>query len=227
MPKGSTNASDLLKLQFNATPIANIADNAATAPLTNLYFALHTADPGAGGNQATNEATYTSYARVAVARTTGGFTVTANSVSPAALVGFPACTGAGQTYTHWSLGTAATGAGKILYSGAIGSLQGEFTALATTDTLTVPGVTGVAVGDQVSFYALQGYSLPTGITSGTLYFVKTITGDQITLSTTSGGATLDITADGGGMMYRHTPLVVTASPQVTPQLTTALAITEQ
>ena len=35
--KGSTFSNDLLKLIFNATAIANIADNAASGPLTNLY----------------------------------------------------------------------------------------------------------------------------------------------------------------------------------------------
>ena len=70
--KSTTFDNDFLKLLFNATPIANIADNAAAAPLTNLYLSLHTASPAVGGNQTTNEAAYTSYARVAVARTAGG-----------------------------------------------------------------------------------------------------------------------------------------------------------
>jgi len=82
MSKGNTWENDLLKLIFNATAIANIAANAASSPLTNLYVSLHTADPGEAGDQTTSEATYTSYARVAVARTSGGFTVTGNSVSP-------------------------------------------------------------------------------------------------------------------------------------------------
>lgn len=119
MAKGSTFDNDLLKLIFNATAIANIADNAGTSPLTNLYVSLHTADPGAGGNQATNEATYTGYARVAVARTSGGFTVSGASVSPAANVTFPAGTGGSGTATFFGIGTASSGAGKLLYSGAI------------------------------------------------------------------------------------------------------------
>src|SRR4051794_26930841 len=89
MSKGDTFENDLLKLIFNATAIANIADNAAASPLTNLYVSLHTADPGEGGSQTTSECNYTGYARQAVARTTGGFTVTANSVSPVADVTFP------------------------------------------------------------------------------------------------------------------------------------------
>lgn len=119
MSKGDTFENDLLKLIFNATAIANMADNAGTSPLTNLYVSLHTADPGETGNQTTNEAAYTSYARVAVARTSGGWTVTNNSVSPAANIDFPACTGSTATVTHWAVGTANTSTGKILYSGTV------------------------------------------------------------------------------------------------------------
>lgn len=119
MSKSNTFENDFLKLIFNGTPIANLADNAASAPLTNLYVSLHTADPGEGGSQTTNEVAYTSYARVAVARTTGGFTVTGNSVSPVANIDFPNGTGGSGTATHWAVGTAASGAGKVLYSGTI------------------------------------------------------------------------------------------------------------
>ena len=119
MSKGNTFENDWLKLVFNATAIANIADNAATSPLTNLYVALHTADPGEAGDQTTSECAYTSYARVAVARTSGGWTVTANSVSPVATISFPACTGGTETATYVSFGTDSSGTGKILYSGAV------------------------------------------------------------------------------------------------------------
>jgi len=117
--KGNTFNNDLLKLIFNATAIANIADNAASSPLTNLYVSLHTSSPGAGGSQTTNECAYTSYARVAVARTTGGWTVTSSSVSPFATVTLPAATGGSETATHFGIGTASSGAGKLLYYGAI------------------------------------------------------------------------------------------------------------
>lgn len=119
MSKGNTFENDWMKLIFNATAIANIADNAGTSPLTNLYVSLHTADPGEAGTQTTSECTYTSYARVAVARTSGGWTVTNNSVSPAATIGFPACTGGSETATYFAIGTASSSTGKILYSGAI------------------------------------------------------------------------------------------------------------
>lgn len=120
MSKGDTFENDLLKLIFNATAIANIADNAASSPLTNLYAALHTADPGETGTQATSEISYTGYARVAVARTTGGWTVTNNSVSPVAAITFGAMTaGAGGTVTHFSIGVASSSTTKILYSGTV------------------------------------------------------------------------------------------------------------
>ena len=118
--KATTFDNDLLKLILNATPIANIADNAATSPLTNLYFALHTADPGVGGAQNTSETTYSGYARVAVARTTAGFTVSGNScvlVNPVNF-GTPADS-AGVSLTWFSIGIALSGAGKILYRGPL------------------------------------------------------------------------------------------------------------
>ncbi len=119
MPKGDTFRNDWLKLIFNATAIANIADNAASSPLTNLQVSLHTADPASAGSQTTSEIAYTSYARVAVARTTGGWTVTTNSVSPVANIDFPAATGGSGTATHFMIGTASSGAGKQLYSGTV------------------------------------------------------------------------------------------------------------
>ncbi|MBW8029232.1 MAG: hypothetical protein GJU67_05625 [Ferrovum sp.] len=117
--KTITWANDLLKLLFQSTPIANLADNAATSPLTNLYISLHTADPGVAGAQNTSEAAYTGYAREAVARSAVGWTVTGNSVSPASTIVFPAATAGSETETFWGIGVAATGAGTLLYSGPI------------------------------------------------------------------------------------------------------------
>lgn len=140
MSKGNTFENDMQQLIFNAVAIANIADNAATAPLTNLYVGLHTADPGEAGTQATSETAYTGYARVAVARTSGGFTVTANSVSPTANIDFGECTASpGAAITHFSIGVAASGATKILYYGTvtpnITMATGVIPRLKTTSTI--------------------------------------------------------------------------------------------
>lgn len=119
MSKGDTFENDLVKLIFQGTAIANIADNAAASPLTNLYLSLHTGDPGEAGDQTTSEATYTSYARVAVARTSSGFTIANNQVTLAANTDFPAATGGTNTITHFGIGTASSGAGKLLYKGSL------------------------------------------------------------------------------------------------------------
>ena len=140
MSKSNAFENSLLKLIFNATAIANLADNAASSPLTNLYVWLHTADPGEAGDQSTSEATYTSYARVAVLRTTGGWTVTNNSVSPVANIDFANCTGGTNTITYFGVGTASTGAGVLYYSGtvspSISVSSGVTPRLTTASTIT-------------------------------------------------------------------------------------------
>lgn len=139
--KGSTFDDDILKLIFNGTAIANIADNTTTSPLTNLYVSLHTADPTVGGNQTSNEISYTPYARVAVARTSGGWTVTGASVSPASTISFAQMSsGSGGTVTHVIVGTASSSTGKILYYGALSPnivvANGVTPQLTTSSTIT-------------------------------------------------------------------------------------------
>lgn len=122
MPKGTTFDNDLLKLLYQNTAIATIGDAPGLQPSAvagSLYVALHTADPSAG-NQSTNEVVYTGgYARIAVARSGAGFTVSTNSVTFVAAVTFAACTGGTATATHFSVGCALSGAGKILHSGTL------------------------------------------------------------------------------------------------------------
>lgn len=119
MPKSTTFANDLVALIFNATAIADLAENDTSSPLANLYVSLHTADPGIGGSQLTNETAYTNYARVAVVRTASGWTVASGVAENAALIQFPQCGVTGATLTHVAIGTAVSGAGKVLYAGAL------------------------------------------------------------------------------------------------------------
>lgn len=119
MTQTTAAAGNWLKLILNATAIANLADNAASGPLTNIYVSLHTATPGLTGTQTTNEAAYTSYARVAVARTTGGWTITNNTASPVATISFPAATGGSETETFMGIGSASSGTGVLYWYGAI------------------------------------------------------------------------------------------------------------
>ena len=123
MSKTSAYSVDLLELELNATALANLADNTGTSPATTMTLALHTADPSAG-DQTTSEVAYTSYARVTVARTSGGWTVTSTAGGAqavnAALITFPASTGGADVVaTHVSVGT---GVGDyITRSGALSS----------------------------------------------------------------------------------------------------------
>lgn len=122
MPAGTTTANNILALYLNATAIANIADNAASSPNTDTYVGLHTATPGAGGDQTTNETAYTNYARVAVARSTSGWDApSGGATANAALIQFPQCGASGATLTYVEIGKASSGAGVIWFFGALTS----------------------------------------------------------------------------------------------------------
>lgn len=112
MSKSNVLETQLLEKLFNNTAFP--WDAAAT-----LYFSLHTADPGEAGTQATNEVSYTGYARTGVARTSGGFAISSNQATNVGLVQFPQCTAGSATATHFGVGTAASGAGTLLYKGAL------------------------------------------------------------------------------------------------------------
>lgn len=142
-----TNAAEaaLLDLLFLNVDWANIGDaaglqNSATAG--SFYISLHTSDPGEAGNQSTNEASYTGYARIAIARTAGGWTRSVSTISNTALAQFAQCTGGSATVTHFGVGTDLSGAGNLLLKGALTSslaissgIQPQFAAGALTATV--------------------------------------------------------------------------------------------
>ena len=122
MSMSNASETNLLNLLFNNVDWPNVGDaaglqNSATAG--SFYVALHSSDPGDAGNQTTNEVSYTGYGRVAVARSGAGFTVAGAQVSNAATVQFGECTAGTATATHFSVGLLSSGAGDILYSGAL------------------------------------------------------------------------------------------------------------
>lgn len=127
MAKSDAFESDLLLHIFQNLGIANLGDATGvrgSSAAGNLYISLHTADPGAAGNQGTNETSYTGYARVAVVRSSGGWTVSGanpTSVQNAALIAFGACTAGTPTITFFGVGSGASGATELLYSGALTS----------------------------------------------------------------------------------------------------------
>lgn len=133
--------NNALLLVFNATTWADYAENDTTSPHTQIANALATADPGEGGTMSTSEVTYTSYARVNVNRNSGGWVVTANSVSPQATIAFPAGTGGSGTVTHWSVGKTGGGATDLHGSGTVTpnivTGNGVTPQLTTASTITI------------------------------------------------------------------------------------------
>jgi hypothetical protein len=119
-----TNAAEtaLLNLFFLNTDWANVGDAAGlqnSAAAGSFYISLHTADPGETGTQSTSETSYTGYARVAVARSGAGWTVSGNNASNAAAITFGACTVGTPTITYFGIGSDSSGTGNLFMSGAL------------------------------------------------------------------------------------------------------------
>lgn len=109
--------TDLFKLIFQAEAITGLARDAETG-LTDLWVSLHQADPYID-DQTAYEVEYTGYARVSVARSAAAWTVTDDRATLALPLSFPACTGGTAIAAYFAIGTAASGAGRILYRGAL------------------------------------------------------------------------------------------------------------
>jgi hypothetical protein len=221
--------TDLLNHYFTNAAVANVGDATGLRGSTvagSLFLSLHETYPGEAGSQTTGETTYTSYARKSVARSGAEWTVSGNQVTNANAQAFPASTSAGPNNIYFvGIGRSTSGAGTLDYICPCGTQLGEGTAT-TADVITIPGLSGVAVNDEVAFFAPPKDALPTGITAGTIYFVKTVSGNDMTISATQGGATLDITAAGGVLAWKMIKLAVTNG--VTPTIAaSALALVEE
>jgi len=198
-----------LLLTFNNTNIADIGDSTGLRGSTtagSLFVSAHSADPGEGGDQTTSELTLGNYGRIGVARSSAGWTVSGNNASNTAQVRIPASgtfsTGGPQDAKFFQVGKLSTGTGGVLYTGHLGEAPFVFVADATSpaDELTIKGH-NFAVNDEVFVFDAPPQALPGTLTRG-LYFVKTVSGDQVTLAATAGGTTIDISTDGGGFIAK-------------------------
>ena len=93
----------------------------------------------------------------------------------AGVISLGACTGGSETLTHWGIGAEASGSTLLLYYGpliASGAVWLPFTAK-TDDSITVPGHTFV-VDQRIAFAPAYQGSLPTGMSPGTVYWVRTV-----------------------------------------------------
>lgn len=215
MSKSNTLETGWLSLLFLNANLANIGDATGlrgSSVAGSFFLSLHTADPAEAGGGA--ECAYTGYGRVAKARSGSDFSVSGDGVSLVSAATFGACTVGSETALFGGIWTASSG-GTLLVSGPLGQVLGLAVG-AASDTITIPGLAGVAVNDRLVLMAVPWATLPAGVTEGVVYFVKTVSGNDVTLSTTSGGATLDITAAGAGVAFKVTPIAI--APGVTPQI---------
>ena len=211
--KGTAYSNDYLFLVFNNIDLAGIGDaNGLYGSDTagQLYVSLHQADPGAGGNQSSNEANYTGYARVGVARSGSGWSVAGGQVSNAGTVTFPACGGGTNTLTHFGVGTDASGPGLLLYSGPLAATYFEFTGLIAATTIVAPG-NSLDLGDPVELLVFLGASLPGGLATATIYYVHSDpTTGTFGLSATAGGGAITLTTSGSGLIAKVNELSVSS-----------------
>lgn len=123
---GMSNAfkAQILDHILNNAAIPNVGDAGGLQPSVadgDLFVALHTADPGAGGTQATSETTYTGgYARQPVSRDGTDWTAPGATSTNVGAVTFAAPTNVvGQVITHFSLGVAVAGATVYITAAAL------------------------------------------------------------------------------------------------------------
>jgi hypothetical protein len=116
---GATATLTIILNNFAWTGVGDAGGILPSAADGNIYLSLHSADPGVGGNQTTNELSYTGYARIPVSRDGTQWTIAAGSASNAADLLGALCTAGSGVATFVGIGTDAVGAGNLLYRGTI------------------------------------------------------------------------------------------------------------
>lgn len=162
-----------------------------------LYISLHSAYSGSGGNELTGGSP--AYARQAAswssassntAALSGSYTWNVPASSTVAFFGF------------WTALTGGTFQG--MFPDSAGGSPYAFTAPSSTSTLLAPG-SSYASTQTVVVFAPAGATLPTGLTAGVVYYVKSPSSDSFQLSATSGGSAISLSADGSGIVQAIAP----------------------
>lgn len=180
-----------------------------TRPAT-LYFGLFTAEPNEAGTG--TEVTGGSYARVAVTNNATNFPASSGSQKQNGTpVTFVAATADWGTIVAVGVFDASS-SGNMLFRAFLGNDAGKLFTATVADVLTAPGH-GFANNDIVRVLAVPGGTLPTGLSEGTTYFVISVSGDTFSLSATQGGAAINITAAGAGLVAKIQPQVINTGAQ--------------
>jgi hypothetical protein len=174
-------------------------------------------DPGTATTLTGTEATggTPAYARVAVAWAAPSGGTDANS--GALVIDVPP--GTYSDLLYFNAGTGNSVGNYIGYAPINGSVKGfgevDSTGV-TNDTITSSGH-GLTTDDRVRVYNVFAESIPTGLTEGTLYFVLAsgLTTDVFKVALTSGGAAINITAQGELYFQKVIPEVFASQGQIT------------
>lgn len=172
---------------------------------TTNHVSLHSANPLETG---ASEIAGGSYARQAVAA--AGWNASASglsdNVSAISFTNMPAVTVVAVGL--WD----AVSAGNFLKGHWLSTVTKIFVADDVAGDLIRSPAHGLAADARVAFDAELAGSLPGGINNTTLYWViaSGLTADAFKVSATQGGAAIDITSVGSGLIYLVTPQVINA-----------------
>ncbi len=116
----------------------------------------------------------------------------------------------GKDYNVPTLSVAAPSA--ITFNGSLEDTLGSGTVHIVDNTikLTTAQQAALPVGATVT-YSTGGGGAIGGLVNGTSYFIKTSTGDKVSLSATNGGTVIDITSVGSGTSHTFTGATATAT----------------
>lgn len=173
----------------------NALDESGGAGVGATHGSLHSAYSASGANELTGGSP--AYARKALTwAAASGRTKALAATLPVFDVG------AGSTVAFFGLWDALS-AGNFLgmVPNGAGTPQQFVVPDIANDTLECVAH-GFSNGQTVVPWALSGDPLPTGLTEGAVYYVISATADDLQLSLTSGGAAINITAIGAGLLQR-------------------------
>lgn len=173
----------------------------STPPAISPYLGLLTAV------ETPTEPSGNGYVRVPIGSAQFGSAAASGLVSNTAAITYAQATGNWGDIIGLGIWDAVTSGNLLRKTYAVSGLWRTFTALASNEISTTPGHVFVNT-DRVVVVALPGTVLPTGLTQGTLYYVITVSGNTFQLSLTSGGAAINLTADGGGRVAKVIPTTV-------------------
>lgn len=180
--------------------------NQAFTPPSAVYVSLHSGRPGDTG---ANEISGGSYARQTVTLTAASGGASENTAN-IEFSNMPSVTVVAFGLWDASSGGNLLGWGWLQPSGGYQKFFLVESADLTSNDITSPSH-GLAANDRVVFEPLMGSSLPGGLSTGTVYYVTGTPGtDTFQVSTTQGGAAVDITSVGSGLVIKVTPKSVNA-----------------